>query len=80
GSVLSFHPGSRIDDTLATTIEAQYLDTGAVGNPAVSYYYLVFAANDLTQSPSSNRVGEFDKNMINGPPLGLRKPLSTKDH
>jgi hypothetical protein len=56
------------DDSLAVTTAASFTDSGVTGNPAVHYYYLVFAANELIISPPSNRVGEFDQNLINGDP------------
>jgi hypothetical protein len=52
-------------DSLAMTTAWSFVDSGATGNPAVNYYYLIFAANELTVSPPSSRVGEFDRNLVN---------------
>ena len=53
-------------DSLAMTTAKSYVDSGATGDPAENYYYLVLAANELIVSPPSNRVGEFDRSMTNG--------------
>jgi hypothetical protein len=53
-------------DSLAITTARSFVDSMATGNPAVEYYYLVFSANELIVSPPSNRVGEFDRELING--------------
>jgi len=42
-----------------------FVDSGAVGNPLENYYYLVFSANELIVSGPSNRIGEFDRNLLN---------------
>ena len=52
-------------DSLAMTTARSFVDSMSCGNPSENYYYLVFAANELIVSPPSNRVGEFDRQMVN---------------
>ena len=56
----NFTPGSPY----ATTANTYYLDSAA-GDPVNNYYYLVTAYNTYGESDESNRVGEFDKNLLN---------------
>jgi outer membrane protein assembly factor BamB len=54
-----FTPGSPY----ATTTNAYYLDATA-GDPANNYYYVVTAYNTYGESNESNRVGEFDIQLL----------------
>jgi hypothetical protein len=52
----------QLGDSLATSSQSAYTDTGAVGNTSVHYYYTVKAVDEVgNRSEQSNRVGEFDR-------------------
>jgi C1A family cysteine protease len=56
-------------DSLAATSDTTYLDPGAGGDPAGNYYYLVRPVDVLgRKGPESDRVGEFDIDLIKAPP------------
>jgi hypothetical protein len=61
-----FSPGTG--DSIGSTTGTTYDDaTPALKNPGVNHYYVVKAVDvSGTKSADSNRVGEFDKGMING--------------
>ncbi|MCK4597843.1 hypothetical protein KAU04_07365, partial [bacterium] len=62
-------PGAVIgdEDSLGATEETSLADPGAAGDTGVQYFYVVKAVDcDGTKSAESNRVGEFDKQMLNG--------------
>ena len=64
----STDPGG-VMDSLAATADTTYLDAGAGGSPAGNYYYIVKAVDGLgRKSEESNRVGEFDREVLNAPP------------
>ena len=54
----------ELGDSLALTAEASFVDSGAVGNESVHYYYMVKAIDGVgNKSEASNRVGEFDRRL-----------------
>jgi hypothetical protein len=54
------------NESLAITTALSFMDSQATGNPTGSYYYLICAANDLTVSSPSIRVGKFDRDLVSG--------------
>ena len=55
-------------DSLAGTSSPDYTDPGAAGGTAANYYYTVKAVGSGLKSEESNRVGEFDREVLNAPP------------
>jgi hypothetical protein len=56
-------------DSLAGTADTEYTDVGAAKNTAINYYYTVQVVDGGGQkSLDSNKVGEFDMNLINETP------------
>ena len=56
--------GDSINGTKSTT----YLDPGAAGTVGTNYFYVVKATDPSRNlAEDSNRVGEFDRNVIAGP-------------
>jgi len=56
-------------DSLAGTANTTYTDVGAAGVVGTNYYYTVKAADAAgRKSEESNKVGEFDCELINEPP------------
>jgi hypothetical protein len=54
-------------DSIAGTKGTSYRDLGAAGDTLTNYFYLVKATDPSRNlSEDSNRVGEFDKNVITG--------------
>ncbi|MCK4597440.1 FG-GAP repeat protein, partial [bacterium] len=52
-------------DSLASTGDTQYTDTGAVGDTSTNYYYTIKVVDTLgRKSAPSNKVGEFDIQLI----------------
>jgi hypothetical protein len=67
-TLLDFQPGP--DNYLAATADTVYLDedAGITGDAARSNYYLVKAVDDEgNRSAASQRVGEFDRALLNSP-------------
>jgi len=57
-----------IGDSLAGTEELWYIDAGAAGDTLVNYYYTVRAVDGAgNKSEHSNKVGEFDRNLMTAP-------------
>jgi hypothetical protein len=55
-------------DSISGTKGTSYLDPGAAGTVGTNYFYLVKAADPSRNlAEDSNRVGEFDSQMVNGP-------------
>ena len=55
-------------DSLAGTAGTGYTDAGAAGDAGVNYYYTVKAVNGGgLKSEHSNRVGEFDRQLLTAP-------------
>jgi hypothetical protein len=55
-------------DSLAGTTGANYTDVGAAGDAGTNYYYTVKAVDGGgLKSAQSNKVGEFDADLINAP-------------
>jgi fibronectin type 3 domain-containing protein len=55
----------ELGDSLALTAEASFVDSGAVGNESVHYYYMVKTIDGVgNKSEASNRVGEFDRGLV----------------
>jgi len=55
-------------DSLAGTTDANYTDVGAAGDTGTNYYYTVKAVDGGgLKSGESNKVGEFDSNLITAP-------------
>ncbi len=62
-------PGAAIGDldSMGTSYQDDYVDSGAVGDTEVHYFYAVKAVDcDDAKSVESNRVGEFDMQMKDG--------------
>lgn len=55
-----FTPGTPI----ATVSDTEYIDIGYTGNPVTNYFYVVKAGNTVGESAISNRVGEFDYQLV----------------
>jgi hypothetical protein len=55
-------------DSLAGTSNSAYTDPGAAGSTGANYYYTVKAVSNGLKSEASNMAGEFDIELINGPP------------
>jgi len=54
-------------DSLAGTVDTTYVDIGAAGDTLTNYFYVVRAADAAgNKSVESNKVGEFDSQMLNG--------------
>ena len=54
-------------DSISETKGTSYLDAGAAGTIGIDYFYLVKAADPSRNlADESNRVGEFDSQMVNG--------------
>ena len=54
-------------DSLAATADTAYLDLGAAGDVMTNYCYTVKAVDwAANKSVASNRVGEFDEELVNG--------------
>jgi hypothetical protein len=63
GALPDFVPGSPVDSSASVL----YTDTtGVVGDTGTHYFYVVTAVGGGQESESSNRVGEFDKELSNG--------------
>jgi hypothetical protein len=54
-------------DSLAGTSDLWYLDPGAAGTVGTNYFYTVEVVDSLGGRLDSNRVGEFDNELISGP-------------
>jgi len=60
---------SDLGDSLAGTVDIAYTDVGAAGVPSTNYYYTVKAVDaGGRKSTESNKVGEFDIQLISGLP------------
>jgi len=56
-----------LGDSLTSTIDTTYLDTGAAGDTTMSYFYVVKSEDRaVNRSDESNQAGEFDKALQNG--------------
>jgi hypothetical protein len=63
-----FSPGPA--DSIGGTAGTSYEDaTAALKDPATNHYYLVKAVDAGMKSADSNIAGEFDRDMLNEPPL-----------
>ena len=60
GTTPFFDAVTPVDNTANT----YYIDAGRIGDPSVNYYYAVTAVNIYNESDLSNRVGEFDYQLI----------------
>jgi hypothetical protein len=58
-----FTPGTPY----VTTVDTGFVDVGALGDPSVNHYYLVGAFNSTIETLCSNRVGEFEFGLTDGP-------------
>jgi hypothetical protein len=63
-----FSPSSS--DSIGNTADTFYIDfTAAVNDTSINHYYVVKAVDSGgRKSADSNRVGEFDRGLINAPP------------
>jgi hypothetical protein len=61
----NFTPGPG--NQLATTADTTYLDLNAAGSSSVHYFYYVNARAGYVESDNSQCVGEFTKDLSNGP-------------
>jgi hypothetical protein len=60
---------TSLGDSLAGTIDTTYTDLGAAGIVGTNYFYVVKAKDAAgNKSEESNKVGEFDRGLINAPP------------
>jgi len=60
GTTPFFSPDTPIDNTVDLT----YVDNNVTGDPNTNYFYIVTAINAAGESESSNRIGEFDYELI----------------
>jgi hypothetical protein len=60
GTTPFFDAVTPVDNTTNT----HFIDEGRTGDPSVNYYYAITALNSNTESEISNRVGEFDYQLI----------------
>ena len=59
---------ASLGDSLAGTVETTFTDAGAAGDTLISYFYAVKAVDAAGNvSEESNKVGEFDKNLMTKP-------------
>lgn len=73
GTYAYFEPGDGFSSLRTTTGSIAYTDTGAAGNPATNYYYIIVAKDAQGElSATSNRVGEFDIAIAPGDPGDTR--------
>jgi hypothetical protein len=59
-------PYGAVTVSHASVASSPYVDTGAAGDPATNYTYVVEASNDCGGSGKSGRLGEFDFALVPG--------------
>ena len=60
-------PAVMPGDSIGTSASTEYTDPGAAGSTGTNYFYVIRAVDDgQTKSEASNRVGEFDRQVLTG--------------